>query len=71
MACPYLKEVVMLSCEAFHVRKMLPLDRIASGNPCLGEFNGCPFFQECSARLVADARAAQPAAAAARKDGSQ
>jgi len=70
MACPYLKEVVMLSCEACHVKKMLPLDRIASGNPCLGEFNGCPFFQECSARLLA-ARTPQPTAAMARKDGSQ
>ena len=52
MACPYLNEVVMLSCEAFHVKKMLPLDRIATANPCLGEFHGCPFFQECTARLV-------------------
>jgi hypothetical protein len=53
MACPYLREVVMLSCDAFHVKKMLPLDRIATGNPCLGEFNVCPFYQECTTRLVA------------------
>jgi hypothetical protein len=71
MACPYLREVVMLSCDAFHLKKMLPLDRIATGNPCLGEFNGCPFFQECSARRVAGAPALQVTAAMARKDGSQ
>lgn len=52
MSCPYLKEAVMLSCEAFHVKKMLPLDRIASGDPCFGKFQGCPVFQECAARLV-------------------
>ncbi len=54
MACPYLREVVMLSCDAFPVKKMLPLDRLASGNPCLGEFLGCPFFKECAARPVAN-----------------
>ena len=46
MACPYLKEVVMLFCDAYPVKKMLPLDRIATANPCLGEFHGCPLFQE-------------------------
>jgi hypothetical protein len=71
MACPYLKEVVMLSCEAFHVKKMLPLDRIATGNPCLGEFQGCPFFQECTARLVAKRPENQPTAVMVRKEGIQ
>ena len=71
MACPYLKEVVMLSCEAFHLKKMLPLDRLATGNPCLGEFQGCPFFKECSARRGARAPATEPTAAMARKEGSQ
>ena len=71
MSCPYLKEVVMLSCEAFHVKKMLPLDRIASGDPCLGRFQGCPFFQECAARLVVQWPDKPPLDTAARKDGSQ
>jgi len=71
MACPYLKEVVMLSCEAFHVKKMLPLDRISTGNPCLGEFHGCPFFQECSARLVDKRLDEELPAFMARKDGSR
>ena len=57
MACPYLKEVVMLFCDAYCVKKMLPLDRIATANPCLGEFNSCPLFQELMARLTANAAA--------------
>ena len=51
MACPYLKEVVMLTCEATSVRKMLPLDRLVTGQPCVGEFHDCPFFREVMTRL--------------------
>ena len=36
MSCPYLKEVVMLYCQAYPVKKLIPLDRIASADPCLG-----------------------------------
>ena len=53
MACPLLKEVVMLYCDACPLKKMLPLDRIVSAEPCLGQFNGCPVFQEAMARLTA------------------
>ena len=58
MACPYLKEVVMLFCDAYCIKKMLPLDRIATANPCLGEFGACPLFQEVMARLTAGAASA-------------
>ena len=53
MSCPHLKEVVMLFCDAYPVKKMLPLDRIATADPCLGQFHGCPLFQEAVARLAA------------------
>ncbi len=54
MSCPYLKEVVMLFCRAYPVRKMVPLDRIASGEPCLGkDFDNCPLFRELMARMEA------------------
>jgi hypothetical protein len=57
MSCPYLKEVVMLFCDAYPVKKMLPLDRIATAHPCLGrDFEQCPLFRELIAR-VADAQA--------------
>jgi hypothetical protein len=56
-----LKEVVMLFCDAYPVKKMLPLDRIATADPCLGEFHSCPVFREGLARLHAAAATAAPA----------
>lgn len=69
MACPYLREAVMLSCDACPIRKMLPLDRIATANPCLGEFQNCPVFKEVVARL--SAAQDRPAAVPVRKAGSR
>lgn len=69
MACPYLREAVMLSCDACPIRKMLPLDRIATANPCLGEFHNCPVFKEVLARLSAAQEAT--AAVPVRKVGSR
>jgi hypothetical protein len=52
MSCPHLKEVVMLFCQAYPVKKMVPLDRLASADPCLGgDFQNCPIFRELTARL--------------------
>jgi len=52
MSCPYLKEVVMLYCSGFPVRKMVPLDRIVSASPCLTQdFNGCPLYREILTKL--------------------
>jgi len=43
----------MLFCDAYPVKKMLPLDRIASAHPCLGhDFEKCPLFRELVARLA-------------------
>ena len=54
MSCPYLKEVVMLFCQAYPVKKMVPLDRLASADPCLGkDFSHCPLFKELLERLHA------------------
>jgi hypothetical protein len=50
MSCPYLKEVVMLYCDACLLKKMLPLDRLVSAAPCLAEdFRQCPLFREARA----------------------
>lgn len=57
MACPHLKEVVMLFCDAYPAHKMLPLDRIVTADPCLGQFLGCPIYQECRARYAAEQNA--------------
>ena len=62
MSCPHLKEVVMLFCQAYPVKKMVPLDRLASTDPCVGgNFQQCAMFVELSARLRASA-GEQPAA---------
>ena len=54
MSCPHLKEVVMMFCRAYPVKKMLPLDRLASVEPCLGgDFQACPLFRELSERFKA------------------
>ncbi len=44
----------MLFCQAYPVKKMVPLDRIASANPCLGqEFEACPLFKDVLTRMRA------------------
>ncbi len=59
MSCPYLKEVVMLYCSGFTVRKMVPLDRVVSASPCLTQdFEQCPLYREILARLDCGARVA-------------
>jgi hypothetical protein len=70
MSCPHLKEVVMLFCDACPVRKMLPLDRIVTADPCLGGYQRCPLYQELTARLAArDAATDVRAVASGRKEG--
>jgi hypothetical protein len=45
MPCPHLKLVVMLYCDQDPIRKMVPLHRIASAEPCLTEaFARCPIL---------------------------
>jgi len=68
MSCPYLKEVVMLYCQAYPVKKLVPLDRIASADPCLGhDYEACPLFKDVLTRIRAHS---QPAGTAAATDTS-
>jgi hypothetical protein len=66
MSCPYLKEVVMFYCQAYPVKKLVPLDRIASADPCLGhDYEACPLFKDVLTRIRAHSQpAATPPAAA-------
>jgi hypothetical protein len=67
MSCPYLKEVVMLYCQAYPIKKLVPLDRIASADPCLGhDYEACPMFKDVLTRIRAHSQptAAAPATAA-------
>ena len=71
MSCPFLKEVVMLYCDACLLKKMLPLDRLVSAAPCLAEdFRQCPLFKDArsdSAEITVPLRAAVPALAPPRR----
>ena len=58
MTCPYLKEVSMVFCRAYPVKKLVPLDQVTTASTCESEtYEGCPLFRE------ALARARRPAAA--------
>lgn len=51
MTCPYRKEVSMVFCRAYPVRKPVPLDRVTTASTCEGEgYRGCPLFTEAATR---------------------
>jgi hypothetical protein len=50
MTCPYLKEVSMVFCRAYPVKKPVPIDRVTTASTCEGEYCGCPLFKEALAR---------------------
>ncbi|BDG06874.1 hypothetical protein [Anaeromyxobacter oryzae] len=52
MTCPYLKEVSMVFCRAYPVKKLVPIDRVTTESTCEGDgFRRCPLFQEAYAQL--------------------
>jgi hypothetical protein len=51
MTCPYRKEVSMVFCRAYPVRKLVPIDRVTTASSCEGEtFRSCPLYAEAAAR---------------------
>jgi hypothetical protein len=52
MTCPYLKEVRMVFCRAYPVKKLVPLDQLVPASACATEcaFQSCAAFQEARAR---------------------
>jgi hypothetical protein len=50
MTCPYLKEVSMVFCRAYPVKKPVPIDRVTTASTCEGEFKECPLFRDALAR---------------------
>lgn len=50
--CPYLEEVVMLCCNAYPIKKLVPRDRITTATRCFkGDFQDCLLYRELMARL--------------------
>lgn len=50
MTCPYLKEVSMVFCRAYPVKKPVPIDQVTTASTCEGGFRECPLFREALAR---------------------
>lgn len=50
MTCPYLKEVSMVFCRAYPVKKLVPLDQVTLASTCEEGFCECPLFKEALAR---------------------
>jgi hypothetical protein len=45
--CPFLKEVVMIYCDACPSRKLLPRNQVVTLGPCSStDFAACPLFRE-------------------------
>jgi len=65
--CPWLKQVVMLYCDACPTKKMVPRDQLVSQGPCLaGSFESCAIYREMVRRIGSSAENAEaPAHAAA------
>jgi hypothetical protein len=69
--CPWLKQVVMLYCDACPTKKMVPRDQLVSLGPCLADsFESCAMYREMVRRIEArteDAEAPARAAASGRE----
>jgi hypothetical protein len=64
-ACPWLKQVVMLFCDACPTKKMVPRDQLVSQGPCLsGSFEECAMYREMARKIgvgAVDTEATPPA----------
>jgi hypothetical protein len=51
MTCPYRKEVSMVFCRAYPVRKLVPIDRVTTASSCDGDcYQACSLYTEAAAR---------------------
>ena len=61
--CPFLKEVVMIYCDACPQHKLLPRNQVVSIGPCsAADYASCPLYREIARRAAwpeTERRAAQ------------
>ncbi len=51
MTCPYLKEVSVVFCRAYPVKKPVPIDRVTTASTCEGDgFKDCALFRDALTR---------------------
>jgi hypothetical protein len=61
MTCPYLKEVSMVFCRAYPVKKPVPIDQVTTASTCEGEFfKECPLFRDALERAGRSTAAEEP-----------
>ncbi len=66
MGCPYLKEVRMVFCRAYPVKKLVQVDQVTTSNTCETDcaFQDCPLFKDARARVERSVHAPEPDARA-------
>lgn len=51
MTCPYLKEVTVVFCRAYPLKKPVPIDRVTTASTCEGDgFCACTLYRDALAR---------------------
>ncbi len=51
MTCPYLKEVTVVFCRAYPVKKPVPIDRVTTASTCESDgFCSCALYRDALAR---------------------
>jgi hypothetical protein len=63
MSCPYLKEVRMVFCRAYPVKKLVPIDQVTTANSCETDcaFHDCALFKDARGRVERSVEAADAA----------
>jgi hypothetical protein len=51
MTCPYFKEVTMVFCRAYPVKKPVPVDQVTTASRCEGEYRECPLYRDALERV--------------------
>lgn len=68
-ACPFLKEVVMIYCDACPQHKLLPRNQVVSMGPCCSaDYASCPLYGEIARRAAWPQLTTAPAEAGAESE---
>jgi hypothetical protein len=66
MTCPYLKEVTVVYCRAYPVKKPVPIDQVTTASTCTGDaFCACALYRDAltrAGRSIDEESQAHPAA---------
>jgi len=63
MTCPYLKEVTVVFCRAYPVKKPVPIDRVTTASTCEGDaFCACALYRDALVRAGRSLEEEQPKA---------